>query len=255
VSALIGTATEAAQRIGEIRNRERGLAQRPTNDRERRASQEEILSHRRARQLLAELVPEELRRSAARACLHAATSSSFGVPGIVRVEESEPMARFNPLLAESQFPELASQCRVQVARGVFRWRNVPRNRDFPVEAAAWKQAVASALASRLELAASKRGLDGWTARTPELERLHDEFLRATQRVFFLRGEVQEIQSDLTVRLGEDAALHRICSYPRRLISELDSAAFCRAFPDAAKACEETIDRRIRKSVYPTRSYW
>jgi hypothetical protein len=92
-------------------------------------------------------------------------------------------------------------------------------------------------------------------RTPEIEQVHDEFLVATQLVTRLRADVEELQTELTLRLDEHDGLIGVCSYVRRARSLLDTASFCVAHPDEAKQCEEPVPAQLRKHVYPTRSYW
>jgi hypothetical protein len=71
----------------------------------------------------------------------------------------------------------------------------------------------------------------------------------------LQADVADLQSELTVRLGEDEGILGICSYKRYLRARIDRVRFCQEFPDEAAQCAEQVPAQLRKRVYPTRSYW
>lgn len=255
VAQLVAEASEAARRIESRKSKEDGLVSRASNGKERRADSEELNLHRKARVLELELKPANLHLVIATGRLKAATGATHGIPGIVRVTHVEATTRFSAPLAEATFPELFERCRVEKTSGGFRWRHVPKPSDFTLEKQSAAEATALAEASANRILAGNFRLDGWTPRTKEMEKSHDEFLRATQIVNRLGGHLADIESELTVRLGEYDALTRVCSYIRRLGFKFDEAGFRKAYPDEAMQCAEPIAAQLRKHVYPTRSYW
>jgi hypothetical protein len=92
------------------------------------------------------------------------------------------------------------------------------------------------------------------ARTDEIERLHERFLRETQVVSRLENDLADLRCDLTVRLGSEFAIHRICSFKRVARARVDVDAFCTAYPREAEQCMQPVAAQLRKFVYPTRSY-
>src|SRR5262249_16419671 len=153
------------------------------------------------------------------------------------------------------YPHLVEQHRMEKTTGSFRWRKVPVAWHFAEQNQAAEAATLAAEAATRAVLSGNRPLDGSTARTPEIERLHDECVVATQVVTRLRADVEELQTELTLRLDEHDALTDVCSYVRRARAFLDATAFCAAHPEEAKECEETVPAQLRKHVYPTRSYW
>jgi len=253
--ALIDEAREAARRIEERKAKESRIVALETNGQERRPDSQDITLHREARALKKTLVPARLRLRTAEARLKAATGATHGIPGVVRVTRVPATTFFNPELAEQAFPELAEKCRVEEISGAFHWRNVPRPSDFLNEKHAAEDAIAAAEASARDILAGNIALESWTPRTAEVERYHDEFLRMTQDVSRLEGDLADLESQLTVRLGEHDALVNVCSYKRRLRFKVDAAVFCKTYPDEAARCVEPFPEQLRKYVYPTRSYW
>jgi hypothetical protein len=255
VPGLVDEARAAAHRIDVARAKEGRIIARVSNGTERRPTPEETDLHRAAASLIKELVPAELRLKMAEGLLHAATAATLGIPGVVRVTRSDPTSRFDPRRAEAIHPHLAERFRVERTTGSFRWRKVPVAWHFVEQNQAAEAATMAAEAAASAVLSRSLELDGWTARTPEIERLHDEFLVATQLVTRLRADIEELQTELTLWLDEHDALIGVCSYVRRARSFLDTAAFCIAHPDEAKLCEEPVPAQLRKHVYPTRSYW
>jgi hypothetical protein len=253
--ALIEEAREAARRIEERKAKENGIIALETNGEERRPDREEIHLHREARALKKLLVPAKLRLLTAEARLKAATGATRGIPGVVRVTRVLATTSFNPELAERNFPALAEKCRVEEMSGAFHWRNVPRPSHFMAEKLAAEDAIAAAEASARDILERNIALEGWTPRTAEAEQYHDEFLRMTGDVSRLEGDLADLESELTVRLGEHDALVNVCSYKRRRRVKVDAAVFCKTYPDEAARCADPVAEQLRKYVYPTRAYW
>jgi hypothetical protein len=255
VPDLVDEARTAARRIERAKEREDRIIARVSNGRERRPTPEEAELHRAAESLMRELVPVQLRRQVAETSLHAATGATLGIPGVVRVTRANPTPRFDPERAQKDHPHLAERLRVERTTGRFRWRNVQLPRHFVEQKQAAEAANMAAKAA--EDAALSRGieLEGWTERTPDIERIHGEFLVATQLVTRFRARLGELETELTILLDEYDALSGVCSHARRAGSFLDAAAFRVAHPDEAKHCEEPVPLRLQKHVYATRSYW
>ena len=98
------------------------------------------------------------------------------------------------------------------------------------------------------------GLYAWMDRTPEFERLHDDYLRAIREVHRLDGDLVDLRTEITLLLDDCDALDRVCSFKRRPVAKLDRLLFCNAFPEEFKQCELPADPRLTKHVYPARSY-
>src|SRR5579872_3894090 len=130
ISILVENAKEAARRFEDRKAKEDACRLRPSNGKERRADRQEFQLHREARDLRKKLLPAELRRDVAENQLKAATGASHGIRGIVRVKYVAATIHFSAQLAETNFPDLASRCRVEEISGTFRWRGVPRRSDF-----------------------------------------------------------------------------------------------------------------------------
>lgn len=255
IGALIDETAIEARRIEKRKAREDEVVLRPSNDRKRRPTPEEIALHREVQELKRKLVPEKLRLQIAERRLHAATGITQGIPGIVRVTRVEAITRFSVERAEATFPVLAERCRVERIDGRFSWQKTPKNWHFVKENQAAERAADAAKASVKSVLSSNVDLDGWSPRTTEMELLHDEFLRATQLVTRFEAHLAEFQSELTVRLNEDATLIGVCSYARSLERKIDPDLFCNTYPDEAALCAQPIAAQLRKHVYPTRSYW
>jgi Meiotically up-regulated gene 113 len=255
IATLVDEAKRAARRIEDLKLKEEGLASRVTNSKERRPTSEETELHREVQALKRNLVPAELRLKVAEGWLHAATGTTHGIQGIVRVTRAGPTARFNARQAEATFPMLAERCRVENVSGSFFWRKVPVPWHFVAENQAAEEATIAAEAAASGFLARNAEPDGWTPRTAEFEQMHDEFLLATQLVTRLDADLASMQSELTLRLDEYDALVGVCSYVRRARSRVDAIAFCQTYPDQAAKCMETVVAQLRKHVYPTRSYW
>ena len=193
-----------------------------------------------ARSVKTKLVPEELRRECAEARLAAATGATLGIRGIVRANRVELTTRFSPRVAEAKFPALSERCRVRKTDGRFCWLKVPAPHHFAAVNHRAKAAVGAAEAAVNEILATQAGLEGFTPRTREHERLHDEFLKATQQVTRLTADLANLQGELTVRLGEDKGLVGVCSYKRYVRARIDRAQFCRTFPDEAARCFRSL---------------
>lgn len=253
VSGLVEEARGAARRLEARNSIQQRIVSSVSNGEERRPEPSEIELHREARALKAKLVPEELRLETAESQLKAATGNTKGIPGIVRVERVPQRRRFNRRIAEERFNSLAAGCRIQQIQGIFRWRNVPRRCDFPeqlrshAEATAAAVAAVSALADNIEIVA-------WAERSSHAVELHDEFLRATQNVHRLTLDLEDLESQLVVKLGEHDGLTRVCSYGRTLCQGVDTGKFRKAHPDEFVQCQEEVPAHFRKSVYTSRAY-
>ncbi len=255
VHELIDEAKQAARRIEERASREERFASQPSNGIVRRPSREEIDLHMEARSFKTRLVPEMLRRQIAESLLTAATGSTLGIEGIVRVNRIEATIRFNPRLAEERFPALVDRCRVSKTEGRFCWLKTPPPRSFAVANEEAKRALAAAGAAGIAHSPQDPRQAGGNPPTPEERRGECEFLRATQQVTHLEADLADLQTELTIRLGEDEGLVGLCSYKRYARARIDQVRFRELFPSEAAQCEEPIPAQLRKRVYPTRSYW
>jgi len=255
IAALVAEAREAARHIEERKSREHSYASQPSNGQVRRATIEEFKLHSQARKLKKELVPTQLRLETAESRLKAATGTTFGIPGIVRAKHVPATFRFSARLAETKFPELASQCREDTIAGRFHWRKVPRPSHFATDNHAAKNERLAAATSVTSVLQRNVTLNGWTPRNTELERWHDDFLQATRIIHRLEAELADLQTNLIIRLGEYDALDGVCSFKRYIASTIDGSAFCSRFHEESKQCVRLIPPRLRKRVYPTRSYF
>ena len=254
VSGLINDATQLARRFEERAAKERVLMLCPSNGKERRPDQAEIQLHRHVRALFKELVPAKLRRLTAQYRLMEATQRTCGIEGIVRVALIPATIRFSADVAITRFPQQAARCRSDILGGTFRWRKVAQPSHFVADYVAARKAGISAKAAADAVLDANIDVKAWTQRTAELEQLHDCFLRETQSVVRLQADVAEIQTDLTIRLGEYDAVDPICSYKRGSQTRFDVATFCRTYPTEAAQCAVPMPARLRKRVYRTRSY-
>ncbi|XXY50117.1 GIY-YIG nuclease family protein [Sorangium sp. So ce269] len=254
IAQLVDETREAARRIDARKSREMGIVMHPSNGEERRPDREEFKLHRQAREVKKKLVPATLRLTVAAETLRGLTGTTRGIYGIVRVTRVPATTRFSATLAEARFPELVARCRVERISGNFLWRKVPRPSDFVDERLAAEEAIRRADESANAVLAEDVKLDGWTPHSDEIEKLHGDFLRETQGVNRLRADLADLQSELTIRLGEREALHDVCSFRRRFCADVDADAFCNAYPEEARLCMETVAAQLRKYIYPTRSY-
>jgi hypothetical protein len=262
LAELVNEARRAAQQINERKSKEQGCNVSVSNGRARRASSAEFQLHRNVRRLMKEFVPEKLRLITAKNRLKAATGTTNGIPGIVRVKVAAASTRFDEVAAESklaelrlEFPDLAAQCLTEKIRGAFRWRGVTRASDFPTECHAARLSEASANASEANVVQKGTTLEGWTDRSADMERWHDDYLEAMRKVYRLEGELSDLRTDLILLLEECDAIDRVCSFIRRPVLKIDRSAFCRNFPEEFRECERPNAPRLNKRVYPARSYF
>ena len=251
---LVAEAREAARQIEERKSKEQDYISRPSNGQVRRATVEEFQFHVDARKVMKELVPARLRLTIAENRLKAATGATLGIPGIVRVKHVPATFRFSTRLAETRFPELALNCREDTISGAFRWRKVPKPFHFIADNQATIAAELAARTALDDVLERNVSLTGWIDRTRETEQWHDDFLQATRAVHNLGAELAVLQTELTVRLGDYDALDGVCSFKRCSVSKLDRVAFRRRFPEESERCARQVAPRLRKYVYPTRSY-
>jgi hypothetical protein len=254
VGRLIEEAQAAACRFEERKRKEDAIVSRVTNGLIRRGDREEIKRHREVRILKYQLIPAQLRLAIAKHQLQAATGATNGIEGVVRVKYVAATIQFSPERAQLLFPTLASRCTVEKLIGSFRWRKMPQKSRFVAENHAAKQAAALAESCARQVLDTNTRLDGWAPRTPQIERLHDDFLQATQLVSRLDAELADRKTELTIRMGECEAIDPICSFKRAACSEVDSAMFCRMYPEEAAQCAAPVAAKLRKLIYPTRSY-
>ncbi len=254
ISELIADATDAAKRFERRAVRIRELIERLSNGKERAATQQELELHRSARDLHERLVPMRLKRDATASSIRASTGSTRGVPGIVRAERFEPADRFDPKIAERDFPELSKVFRITKIDGDFNWLDVCQRSHF----ADLHQAAAQAkvLEQEVEQAAVSAGdgLTGWIARSSELERHHETYLDATQVISQLEGELFDLKSELILLMGESDGLRSVCRYKRTERSLIDTESFSNAHPKEAAQCRVPQRVQIRKHIYLCRSY-
>ena len=248
---LVDEARDEAGRIEKRKSKEQGCVAQISNGQVRPPTREELELHAGARELKEKLVPAKLRLEIAENWLKAATRDTLGIPGIVRANYVPATTSFNAGLAESKFADLASQCRLKKPSGEFRWRKMPQPHCFSAEYQAARVARRAAKASADGVLQSS--LHGWTDRTPDMERWHDEFLRETGTVHYLDADLAELKTDLTVRLEDYDALDSVCIF-KRGAPELDSATFRKTFPEKSEQCKKPVAHKLPKHVYPTRSY-
>jgi hypothetical protein len=251
---LVAEAKAEAQRIESRKLNERAYATQTSNGESRRATTAEFQLHHDARTILKELVPAKLDLKIAGYRLAGATDTRRGISGIVRAKYVPAANRFHEGLAKSKFPRLASQFVREDLRGGFRWRGVQRESDFADRCEEARSAKESAERSETDVLQSGATLQGWTDRTPVLEAWHDDFLQALRKVHRLAGDLADIRTELIIGLQDYDAIDRVCSFIRRPVLKIDRSAFRSAFPDEYKQCEIEIAPRLRKFVYPTRSY-
>jgi hypothetical protein len=252
--ALVHEAQNAAQRVADGKLRAESVFFRVSNGRPRPATIHEIRLHDDVRKLMKELIPAELRLSTTGNQLKAATGTTLGIRGIVRSNYLEATTRFSPALAQSKFPPLASQCSVPTIKSHFRWRKVPQKNHFIEESQAALAAQRVARQSASDALSANTILTGWADRTPDAERWHDDFLKATALVQRRRADIADLHTELIVGIGEFEVIDGICSFKRTLEPVLDAAAFRKNFPDEAEQCAVLIRPRLRKRVYSSRSY-
>ena len=252
--ALVDEAREVVRRIEARKLAELSCLGRSSNGRSRRASLREFNLHREVRKVMKELVPQKLRLKTAQDSLKAATGTTFGIPGVVRVETLPPLRRFNEKIAATEFSNLVSRCLVEKISGSFRWRKVPRPIDFPAEYRAAKVAAMSAEVA--ESAVIQKGilLAGQTARTCEIEATHEDYLHAIRNVNRLEGDLADLRTEIIVLLDDCDALDGVCSFARRPMVKLDSSEFQRRFPGEYSQCEMLLPGRLGKYVYFVRPY-
>jgi hypothetical protein len=254
LAALVHEAKNAARQIEEQKALEHTFLMQASNGRTRRATSEERDIHYGCRKVFKHLVPARLRRDAAECRLKAATGLSFGIPGIVSVKYVNATHRFNRATASLRFPKLAAECSVERMSRDFRWRNVWRPSHFPEERLTAYEQLAASEAATIDALSQNNGPVGWTARTPELERWHLEFLESTKAVHRLSADLAELQTKLVVRLGEDEALESVCSFRRQPSPLIDRRLFFERYPHEASECSDPVEPTLRKFVYTSRSY-
>jgi hypothetical protein len=214
----------------------------------------EFRLHIDVRKLMKELIPAELRLSASENYLKAASGATLGVPGIIRSKYLPATIRFSPSIAQSKFAALVSECFFPRMTSSFRWRKVPQKRSFIEENRTALTARRAARQSAGEALRTNAELTGWADRTPDTERWHDDFLKATALVQRRRADIADLRTELIVSLGEFEAIDGICSLKRALAPVFDAAKFCRNFPSEAEQCAAHVRPRLSKRVYASRSY-
>jgi hypothetical protein len=138
--------------------------------------------------------------------------------------------------------------------GAFQWRGVSRKPDFPGAYATALSAKAAAVAATAEALKSKMSLQESKGRTTELERWHDDFLRATQKVHHLGAKLAEVQAELIVNLADSDGFIGVCGFKRRAVMKFQRSAFCGNFSQESARCAEPVAAQLRKQVYRSRSY-
>jgi hypothetical protein len=251
---LVEEAKAAALRFEERKNKEDAITSRASNGQTRRADPEEIRLHRQIRALKSELVPALLRLTTAEHQLKAMTGATNGIEGVVRVKHVPATIRFSRERAQLLFAPLVDRCSFEDVSGGFKWRHVPRQSRFPAENQTAKEAQATANGCAHAVLSAHTRLEGWLYRTPEFERLHDDFLQLTQVTSQLEADVADLKTEFTIRMGEFDAIEPICSFKRVACRTTDWGRFCEAYPDEAAQCAEPVPARLPKLVYRTRSY-
>ena len=257
LSILVGEAQATASRIAFRNSKALHYSQMASNGQVRPATAEDRRLHRDAQELIARLVPSRLRLETTGNRLKAATGTTCGIVGIIRVILVPVQPRFSAALAESRFPSLTSQCMVEKIVGAFRWTGVARRSDLKAESTLAREALKDATRAAKDLAASKISrLDGWMERSSIFEQWHEDFLQATQAVKRLEGELTDIQSEMTIRLEGCQAIEGVCHFKRESIPKFDGRSFRQRFPRESAQCleEPCAGSGIRKSIYPARSY-
>jgi Meiotically up-regulated gene 113 len=251
---LVRRAKDAARQIEERKLKELPFLTQQSNGQTRRATSAEFDVHAKCRKVLKELVPAQLRLTAADSRLKAATGGTLGIPGIVTVKYVPATIRFSARLAAARFPELAAQCTTPRVGGIFRWRKVPRPFHFPAENRTVLEQVQAAKTAADNVLLANGRPTGWMQRTAELENWHQEFLQATRDVHRLEADLAVLRTDLILGIGEYEALDPVCSFKRDVISKIDRPAFCENYRDEAEQCAEYVAPKLRKNVYTSRSY-
>ncbi len=252
--ALVEEAKKAVLQIGNRKAREAEITASVSNGRVRRATPEEFQLHRGARDIMRQLVPAKLVLRTVEARLQAATGSSLSIPGIVRVKLIPPGERFNSAVAENQFPSIASECKTTVIQGAFRWRRMPKAVDFLDQYEALALADQKAEASAAKLLRDETEPQEATPRTPELESLHEEYLRMLPMVQRLEGDLADVRTELISQMEDYDALDPVCSFARKPTPRIDRSRFRHIFPEEYRQCHITICAQVRKFVYRNRSY-
>ncbi|HXT70952.1 MAG TPA: GIY-YIG nuclease family protein [Vicinamibacterales bacterium] len=251
--ALVLRAKAIARQIDERKSKEQPYLSQESNGQTRRATSDEFDIHVQSRRVLKELLPAKLRLKAADYRLKAATGATFGIRGIVTVKYLPAGIRFSARLAGERFPNLVADCTVSETTGVFRWRNVPLLRQFPECQVAQAEERAAALAVERVLQANSQP-SGWTERTTEFEESHDLYLRMVRTVHRLTADLEDLRTELILRLGEYEALDPICSFKRVRVPRIDRPRFIKEHPAEAEQCATYVPPRLRKNIYPSRSY-
>jgi hypothetical protein len=159
---LVDEARDEAGRIEKRRSKEQGYIAQVSNGKPRNPTRAERELHAGAREVKEKLVPAQLRLETAENCLKAATGDTLGIRGIVRANYVPATTCFSALLAESKYPNLASQCRLEKPSGQFRWRKMPQPRCFSAEYEASRAAKRAAKASEERVLRGSVDLHGWT---------------------------------------------------------------------------------------------
>ena len=208
--------------------------------------------HLEARDVMRECVPTKLLLNIAKNRLKAATGDTEGISGIIRVSYVAATIRFSAARAESRFPDLAAECSDDVISGRFNWKNKPTASDREKQIA--REAEGAARASERDVLERNIIPQGWTDRTPDMERWHDQFLQATQKLSELDEVLANLKTELTIRLGEDDGIEEVCSFKRQLRPKFSVSVFCKKYPEKAEQCAEHVLPDLRKRVYPHRAY-
>ena len=258
---LIDEAKVAAGRFEERQRKERALVDLVSNGPERPATHQVTQMHREAQDLKRKLVPEQLRLEIAENRLKSATGDTSGINGIVRVKHVSATIRFSAKLAElhltaikDKSPDLAKLCYTETVEGAFQWKGVSRKPDFPEAYETALSAKAAAVAATAEALKSKMSLQALKGRTAELERWHDDFLRATQKVHHFGAKLADVQAEIIVNLADSDGFIGICSFKRRAVMKFQRSAFCGNFSEESARCAVPVAAQLRKQVYRSRSY-
>ena len=250
---LVVEAKDAAQQIADRRSKEEYFSAQESNGYTRAASREELQLRADADGRLGKLVEAQLNVEIAENRLKAATGTTRGIPGVVRVDHVLATNRFSKKLAASEFSDRYIQCCHETICGDFEWHDPPQPSFFDKEhklKLATKKAARAAALSALRTATS---LEGLTDRTPEIECWHNEFLKETDTVHSLRAELADLKTVLTLLLGEDEAIDQVCRYRRRSEPRFNSVEFREGFAEGER-CAVPVAGHLKKHVYTFRSY-
>lgn len=251
---LVVEAQAAAERIESRKSKEEIYTGRVSNGRVRRANMREFHVHREARAVIQKLVPAQLDLRIAELQIGTACGLTGGIPGIMRVKIVPATQRFDRRRASTVFPDLAQACQISFVQGGFRWRRVPRPTDFLDQYERLKLVEHAAQAVADEFAKHGAALNKGTARTPELEEWHEQYLDSLSRAYRLEGELAELRTELILALEDHDALDPVCSFVRRTSWKIDRTAFRQSFPAEFQQCQVDFPEQLRKHVYPTRAY-